>query len=61
MTLVKNQPEKKYRLRDGTLGTAYDAIVQGIVVWEHRRQEAEDKLEEFRRRLEVAEGHPCVG
>lgn len=58
MTLIKPVAEKRFRLRNGELGTEYEAIQECIVVWKAKLQEAEDRLEEYQRRLAIAEGHP---
>jgi hypothetical protein len=58
MTANRPEPEKKYRLHDGTLGTEYEAILEEIKFWEKKLQEAEDRIEEYRYRLQTAEGHP---
>jgi len=50
--------KKEYRLRDGTRGTEYESLLEVIRHWEAKRQEAEDKLEEYRNRLNLADGHP---
>jgi hypothetical protein len=51
-------PQKKYRLHDGTPATEYEAVLENVKYWEAKRQLAEDKIEEFRRRLVIAEGAP---
>lgn len=56
--MVKVVSEKRFRLEDGTNGPEYEAILECIAFWERKRQEAEDRLLEFRERLALAEGHP---
>lgn len=56
--VMQNAPRKNYKLRDGTLGTEYEAVLESIKFWKAKQQEVEDKLEELQRRLDLAEGHP---
>ncbi len=43
-----------YRLRGGRLGTEREAVREAIQFWETKRQQAEDRLEELRTRLQTA-------
>jgi len=38
-------PEKKYKLRNGTMATEYEACLESIQMWKVKLQEAEDMLE----------------
>lgn len=58
VTAFRLVPEKKYRLRNGSMGTEYDALFEAIQVWKNKLQEAEDMLEELHRRIEIADGRP---
>ena len=58
MILIQEVPKKKFLLHDGTHGTEYEAVAECIKHWERKKQEAEDQIEEFRRRLDLADGHP---
>ena len=50
--------KKNYRLYNGTLGTEYEALREALRTLENRRQALEDEIEELRRRLQLADGHP---
>ena len=52
------QPEKKYRLYNGSLGTEYEALLEAIRMLETQRQSLEDRIEEMRKRLPTSEGAP---
>lgn len=52
------EPPKRFRLRDGRRGTEYEAVLECITYWQTQKQIAEDRLEEFQRRLPIAEGAP---
>lgn len=56
--MMRNIPEKRYRLRDGSNGTEYDAVLEAIQHWKAKQQEVEDRLEELQRRLALADGRP---
>ena len=54
----RNMPLKNWRLKDGTMGTEYDFLLQTIKRKEAERQHLDDEIEALRRRLDVADGHP---
>lgn len=56
--MIQNVPQKKYRLRNGSVGTEYEACQEVLVRLKEKRQEIDDKIEEYQRRLETAEGAP---
>lgn len=50
--------QRTYRLRNGELGTEFEALTESLEFWKAKLQQVEDKIEEIRRKLELAEGRP---
>ena len=58
MTLLAPVPEKRFRLRDGSKGTEYEALAEALKTLEAKKQLIEDEIEEIRYRMNTAEGAP---
>lgn len=50
--------QRTYRLRNGELGTEYEALVESLEFWKAKLQQVEDEIEEIQRKLELAEDRP---
>lgn len=56
--VIKPEPRKNYRARDGTLVTEYEACVEALKTLEAQKAQLEEKIELMRIRIATAEGHP---
>jgi chromosome segregation ATPase len=58
--VFQTTPRRNHHLRNGDLGTEYEALLETIRALKIRQQELEDQLEELQRQLPLAEGAPPV-
>lgn len=56
--MITNVPEKKYRLRNGTLGTEWEALDEIVRHLEAESRAIEERIELTRTRMNTAEGRP---
>jgi hypothetical protein len=54
----RNVAEKKYRLRDGTMGTEYEYLAEVIRRLQAEQRALEERIELAQIKLRTAEGHP---
>lgn len=58
MQFTQPVAERDYRLRDGSRGTEYEALLEVVHVLEAKQRTLDEQIELTRKRMETAEGHP---
>lgn len=56
MTAISPIPEKKHRLRDGSMGTQWDILREKLGILKARKQLIEDEIEMTELEMQTAEG-----